>query len=80
MEQESKTEPQITAESNIDVSSMIESIMKVLDGHMLRDSWTGPFTSKEERLRSYDDCQWPRDTKPTPEALSEAGFYALIGK
>ena len=75
MEQESKTEPQIT-ESNIEVSSMVKSIMEVLDGHMLRDSWTGLFSSNEQRLRSYDDCQWPRDAKPTPDALSEAGFYA----
>ena len=75
MEKESKTKPQIT-ENDIEVSSMIESIMKVMDRHMLRDSRTGPFSSKEQRLRSYEDCQWPRDAKPTPDALSEAGFYA----
>ena len=56
MEQESKTEPQITENSSsttdIEVGSMIEAIMKVMDRHMLRDSRTGPFSSKEQRLRS----------------------------
>ena len=88
IEQKSKTEPQKTENSSsssssssstdtdIEVGSMIETVMKVMDRHMLRDSWTGPFSSKEQRLRSYEDCQWPRDVKTTPDALSEAGFYA----
>ena len=80
MEQESKTEPQKTENSSstsIEVKTIIDALMEVMDRHMLRDSWNGPFSSKKERLRSYDDYQWPRDVKPTPDALSEAGFYAI---
>jgi len=89
MEQESKTadiEPQITENSTSTeaessslrpLESAIDSLMEVVDHYMLIRSWSGQFSSKEKRLRSYDDYQWPRDVKPTPDALSEAGFYAI---
>ena len=84
MEQESKTAdigPDSTPETSTCIKGSIEtilhSLMAVCDRHMLRDSWNGRFSSKEERLRSYDVYQWPRDVKPTPDALSEAGFFAI---
>ena len=83
MEQESKTadigpDSAPEAESSLQpLETIIDSLMAILDRHMLRDSWNGPFSSKEERLRSYDVYQWPRDVKPTPDALSEAGFFAI---
>jgi hypothetical protein len=40
--------------------------------------WTVPrhvaYNSLVQRIRSYRDI-WPADIKPTPTALSEAGFY-----
>ena len=37
------------------------------------------YATKEERLRSYVLYEWPRNVIPTPDVLSEAGFFA-IGK
>ena len=84
MEQESKIAdigPDSAPENSTSIKRPIETIlnllMEVCDRQMLRDSWNGPFSSKEERLRSYDVYQWPRDVKPKPDALSEAGFFAI---
>ena len=43
--------------------------------------WDGPkfinCSTKEARLRSFVIYEWPHDVIPTPDALSQTGFFAV---
>jgi len=91
MEHESKTAdigPQIREyrpNSNSENSTCIRAespILSLTEHYMLNHAincWDGPkyttYNTSDARLRSFVINDWPHDLQPSPNALSEAGFF-----
>ena len=62
-------------------NSRAESLTKHYVMNRAINFWDGPkfitCSTKEARLRSFVVYEWPHDLNPTPDDLSEAGFFAV---